>query len=55
LKEAIEKKWPELIEALYKQKLHELRFDVFQEAVDTDQAWTHPDYFKIWYSKFRLL
>jgi hypothetical protein len=29
IKEAHEKKWPELIEKLYEQKLHELRFDCF--------------------------
>jgi hypothetical protein len=55
IEECKKNKWPEIIEALYEQKLHELRFDVYQEAAKSDQAWTHPDYFKIWYNKFRLL
>jgi hypothetical protein len=35
--------------------MNAIRGDKYQEAVDTDQAWTHPDYFHIWYKKFRLL
>jgi hypothetical protein len=35
--------------------MKELKADRFQEAFESDQAWTHPTYFEIWYRKFRLL
>jgi hypothetical protein len=52
--DAIKDKWPEAIEKVYEKKLNEIRFERYQEAFDSDQAWTHPVYFELWYEKFRL-